>query len=266
MAKKENDTPTPVSKLLDFAGIDKNHPLVAKLIREHTIVYPQAAVVLAEIANIPSEQREAFCKKTMSLLQTAHGAIIGRSIIAETSSSDVFEEIEAAARALRHAIRRLSYHERNAFAAQLARAYHDLSAEGASPIGDLLPSFPFEADAVVKLIRLPVTTRVIRALSLAGSRLANKDPNRRDGAGGAQNWAFTGFVRELWRLAQITAESLLPTLSMAGVSEACSRRSKSCDPFLRSYLMPRASLPIFCPLRPLPMSSKPSAISTPAST
>src|SRR6516165_1004707 len=145
MAKKENDTPTPVSKLLDFAGIDKNHPLVAKLIREHTIVYPQAAVVLAEIANIPSEQREAFCKKTMSLLQTAHGAII-----AETSSSDVFEEIEAAARALRHAIRRLSYHERNAFAAQLARAYHDLSAEGASPIGDLLPSFPFEADAVVK--------------------------------------------------------------------------------------------------------------------
>ena len=201
MAKKENDTPTPVSKLLDFAGIDKNHPLVAKLIREHTIVYPQAAVVLAEIANIPSEQREAFCKKTMSLLQTAHGAIIGRSIIAETSSSDVFEEIEAAARALRHAIRRLSYHERNAFAAQLARAYHDLSAEGASPIGDLLPSFPFEADAVVKLIRLPVTTRVIRALSLAGSRLANKDPNRRVGAGGAQYWAFTGFVRELWRLA-----------------------------------------------------------------
>lgn len=207
MAKKKNDTPASVSKLPDFAGMDENDPLVAQIVREQTVLYPQAAATLVEIANIPPEQREAFCKKTVSLLQTAHGAIIGRSIIADTASSDVFEEIEAAVHTLRRALGGLSHHQRSALVSQLIGAYHDLSAEGASPIGDLPPPLPFDADAVVrvdavvKMMKLPVTTRVIRALAVAGSRLANKDPNRRDGAGGRQNWAFIGFVQALWQCA-----------------------------------------------------------------
>jgi len=194
MAQKENGTPASAS---NFKGVDKQ-VAATKFLRELTVLYPHVAATLAEIANIPSEQREVFGKKIVSLLQSAHLAIVCRA----DTPPGAFEEIEAAARTLRRAILRLPRDQYLAFACVLWSAYWDLSAGGASPLGDLVPPLrSLDAAKVATAMRLPVTRRAIRALALAGSRLANKDPNRRDGAGGAQNWAFTGFVRVLWQLA-----------------------------------------------------------------
>jgi hypothetical protein len=160
-----------------------------------------AAAMVADIAGIPRERREAFCVEAADLISRAHSRALDQAFArASRTTEKKFEEIEAAVSALRGALRKLTREEFGYFRIKLRSAYHELAAGESTPIGDLLPFL--EVDGIARaLSETPVTTRALRALALASANMTNKNPNRRGRRGNWQNAAFQVFVGGLWRCA-----------------------------------------------------------------
>jgi hypothetical protein len=160
-----------------------------------------AAPRVAAIAEIPHEQRGAFCVEAAKLISRAQSrAIIQAWVRASPGAEKKFEEIETAVSALRSALRKLTDEERCYFYVQLRSTFHQLGAGEPTPIGDFLPKL--KVNEIARALReAPVTMRVLSALAVASAEMTNRNPNRRGKKENWQNAAFQAFVGALWRCA-----------------------------------------------------------------
>jgi hypothetical protein len=147
-------------------------------------VLEASAENLAIIAGIPADQRKAFCDEVKPLILQAASNALNQRFAQVMAQEQQFEELEEAILATRHAWGRLSPIARLFFMEEVKRAYHNVRGQRPTDKSKTLP-----------------ITLILKAFGLAAARIANKDPNRKAGKGGEQNWAFQGFVRALWRCA-----------------------------------------------------------------
>jgi hypothetical protein len=144
------------------------------------------ASTLANIAKIPNDQRAAFCDKARVLISVAYSCAHYEKGLQRIAQQKRFKELEAALLATRRALNGLSERGQALFAREVLLALH----------GHSRPLTWTDVGQQWVVIR-----RLIRLMAVAAAKIANKDPNRKSGKGGTQNWVFLGFVLELWRCA-----------------------------------------------------------------
>jgi hypothetical protein len=144
---------------------------------------------LADIAKTPHSRREAFCAEARESISLAISNACFQKI--PPIMARQFKELEAAINATYRALGKLSDDERSIFAGELWETYYLLHHRLDAPP----PLFENRGQAWLN------ARRMMRAMALAAGRIANKDPHRRKGKGGSQNWIVLVFVRALWRCA-----------------------------------------------------------------
>jgi hypothetical protein len=162
---------------------------IQRQIAEARAARTAAVETLADIAKIPHNRRVAFCAEASESISLAISDACLQKI--PPIMARQFKELEAAINATYRALSKLSNDERLIFAGELWEAYYLLHHRLDAPP----PLFEGRGQAWLG------AKRMTRAMALAAGRIANKDPRRKKGKGGSQNWTFLVFVRALWHCA-----------------------------------------------------------------
>jgi hypothetical protein len=151
-----------------------------------------AAETLADIAKIPPDRRAAFCEKASVLISRADIDARRRKSPRIMALRGQFKELEAAINATNRALAGLSDLGQFIFAGKLWAAHQSLHLR--------FPDDPIWLSESREQAWFRAR-RGMRAKALAAGWLANKQPGRKKGKGGSQNWIFLAFVRALWHCA-----------------------------------------------------------------
>jgi|EndMetStandDraft_3_1072993.scaffolds.fasta_scaffold22494_3 hypothetical protein len=137
------------------------------------------ATRLSEIACVPPEKRDAFCKHVAEILLTARLTTVTRA----QNRADVFEQVERAANELHNAVLALTNEQFNFLQGRIIA--HTLWAN--ERMGQDFAPF--------RLATLPL-------FALACSDIVGKNPLRRGREGNIRDWEFRRFIWTLWECAR----------------------------------------------------------------